>query len=352
VLAEIADLADRGVDVSPERLKIDGRAHLILPYHQALDGAVEASLGSGAIGTTGRGIGPAYADKASRANLRALDLRRPVSDLAARVRSAVQAKNVLLSQIYGQSPLEVAAVVEEVVSQARRLAPHVVDGIQLVQEALQRGQRILAEGAQGFLLDLTFGTYPYVTSSHPGIGGVLTGLGVGPNAIERVVGVMKAYQTRVGAGPMPTEAVGDLAERLRGTGDQPWDEFGTTTGRPRRCGWLDGVSVRHAVRLNGISEIVITKLDVLSGLDELRVATAYELKGQRIECFPMDTDALEHCQPVYHVLPGWKVDIMNITQPEDLPEAARRYVGFVERLAGVPVRLISVGPGRAQTIRR
>ncbi len=351
VLAEIDDLSHRGLDVSPSRFKIDGRASLILPYHQVLDGAEEASLGGSAIGTTGRGIGPAYADKASRSALRALDLRRPARELSELVRSATEAKNAVLSRVYGLPPLNVTDIVERVVEQGVRLAPHVVDGMHLVQEALRRGNEVLAEGAQGVLLDLTFGTYPYVTSSHPGVGGVLTGLGVGPDAIVRVVGVLKAYQTRVGSGPMPTEQGGEIGDKLRGAGDQPWDEFGTTTGRPRRCGWLDAVTLRHAVRMNGLTELALTKLDVLSGFETLKVAVAYELDGRRIEVLPMDTGALYRCEPIYQELPGWEANIMGVSRFDELPKAAREYVEVVEQLATVPVRLISVGPARDQTIR-
>jgi adenylosuccinate synthase len=258
----------------------------------------------------------------------------------------------MLVRVYGEPPLDEAELVERVVAQAQRLKPYVVDGLHVVHEALHGGKRILAEGAQGILLDLTYGTYPYVTSSHPGVGGVLTGLGVGPDAIERIVGVVKAYQTRVGAGPMPTEQSGEIGDRLRGTGDQPWDEYGTTTGRPRRCGWLDGVTLRHAVRLNSVTELVMTKLDVLSGLKRLQVAVAYAVGDRTMEHLPMETEALGRCRPVYQELVGWDGDIMNVTRFEQLPEAAQAYVRFVEQLAGTPVRLISVGPARAQTIRR
>ena len=298
LLAEMEGLAARGVDVSPHRLRLSDRAHLILPYHIALDGAAEVARGSEALGTTKRGIGPAYTDKAARNGIRACELLRPAGMLVDRVRAQVAAKNEMLQKVYGQPILDAEQVVEEALDHARRLAPHIDDVSEQISAAIRSRKRILAEGAQGTLLDLDHGSYPYVTSSHPTIGGVLTGLGIGPQYIERVVGVVKAYQTRVGAGPMPTELTGELGDRLRGTGAQPWDEFGTTTGRPRRCGWLDGVSLRYALRVNGLTEMAITKLDVLSRLETLRVCVAYELDGERIERFPADLAVLARCQPV------------------------------------------------------
>lgn len=352
LLAEMEGLAARGVDVSPHRLRLSDRAHLILPYHIALDGAAEVARGSEALGTTKRGIGPAYTDKAARNGIRACELLRPAGMLVDRVRAQVAAKNEMLQKVYGQPILDAEQVVEEALDHARRLAPHIDDVSEQISAAIRSRKRILAEGAQGTLLDLDHGSYPYVTSSHPTIGGVLTGLGIGPQYIERVVGVVKAYQTRVGAGPMPTELTGELGDRLRGTGAQPWDEFGTTTGRPRRCGWLDGVSLRYALRVNGLTEMAITKLDVLSRLETLRVCVAYELDGERIERFPADLAVLARCQPVYETLPGWEVDISSAGSFEELPAAARNYVTFLEDLLGIPATLVSVGPARDQTIRR
>ncbi|MGD8398865.1 MAG: adenylosuccinate synthetase, partial [Anaerolineae bacterium] len=254
--------------------------------------------------------------------------------------------------LYGQEPLDAQAIVDEYLGYAERLSPHVADTGHEMTAALRSRKRILAEGAQGTLLDLGFGTYPFVTSSHPTIGGVMLGLGVGPQHVERVVGVVKAYQTRVGAGPMPTELTGPLGDRLRGTGAQPWDEFGTTTGRPRRCGWLDGVTLRHAVQVNGLTEFGLTKLDVLSGFDTLQVCVAYELDGERIEQMPADLAVLARCRAIYQELPGWSGDISAAREFDDLPEQARAYVAFVEDLMGISASCISVGPGREETIRR
>jgi adenylosuccinate synthase len=351
LLEEMDLLAARGVDVSSRRLKLDGRAHLILPYHIALDGVSERSRGGGAIGTTLRGIGPAYTDKAARSGIRAQELLHPAADLERRVRDLVATKNLLLERIYDQQPLDAGAVVQELLAQAERLAPYITDGSEEISRALRSGKGVLAEGAQGTLLDIDLGSYPYVTSSNPTIGGMMTGLGIGPHNIERVVGVVKAYQTRVGAGPMPTQVEGEVATLLRGTGAQPWDEFGTTTGRPRRCGWLDLVSLRFAVQVNGLTELAITKLDVLSRFDEIPVCVAYELDGRRIETFPTDASVLDRCRPMYQSLRGWGTDITDVRVFSDLPPAARDYVTRVEELLGVRAAYVSVGPGREQTIR-
>jgi adenylosuccinate synthase len=352
LLSEMDGLAARGVDVSPSRLRLSGLAHLIMPYHLALDGASEAARGGEALGTTRRGIGPAYTDKAARSGIRAQEMLHPAPDLSRRIREQVAAKNVILERVYGQPPLEAEAVVEEYLDYARRLAPYVADVAAEIAGALQSQKHILAEGAQGTLLDIDHGSYPYVTSSYPTIGGVMIGLGVGPQHIERVVGVVKAYQTRVGAGPMPTELTGAMGEKLRGTGAQPWDEFGTTTGRPRRCGWLDLVALRYALRLNGLTEMALTKLDVLSRFDSLKICTAYELDGREIQDFVTDLTVLARCRPIYEELPGWNVDISGARTYADLPLPARRYVARIEDLMGIPASCISVGPGRDQTIQR
>jgi adenylosuccinate synthase len=352
LLAELDGLEARGVDISPARLKLDGRAHLIMPYHIALDGAAEAARGGSALGTTRRGVGPAYTDKAARLGIRAQEMLHPAHVFADRVREQVAAKNVVLEKVYGLVPLEAEAIVQEYQSYAEHLTPYISDVPDRVANALRSRKRILAEGAQGTLLDLDHGSYPYVTSSYPTIGGVMIGLGVGPQHIARVVGVVKAYQTRVGAGPMPTELTGELGETLRGTGAQPWDEFGTTTGRPRRCGWLDMVALRYAQRINGLTEMAITKLDILSRFDELKICVAYMLDGERLEAFPADLRVLARCRPVYGTLPGWAEDITNARSYHDLPAPAREYVAQIEDLLGIPASLISVGPGRDQTICR
>jgi adenylosuccinate synthase len=352
LLTEMDGLAARGVDVSPARLKVSGRAHLIMPYHIALDGAAEVARGASALGTTRRGIGPAYTDKAARSGIRVEEMLHPPEVLAQRIREQAEAKNTVLEELYGQPPLEIEDIVEQGLAHARRLAPHIVEVSAEIESGLRSRKRILAEGAQGTLLDLDFGSYPYVTSSNPTIGGAILGLGVGLQYIGRVVGVVKAYQTRVGTGPMPTELSGELGDRLRGTGTQPWDEFGTTTGRPRRCGWLDAVTLRYAVRVNGLTEMAITKLDVLSRFDTLQVCVAYELDGQTIETFPTDLTVLARCQPVYETLAGWGKDVTGTRTFQDLPQQARQYIVHIEELLGIPASYVSVGPGRDETIQR
>ena len=308
LLREMDALAARGVDVGPARLKLSGGAHLITPGHIAMDRAHERERGRGAIGTTLRGIGPAYTDKARRVGLRAELLADPAA-LAAALAEHVAIKNEVLVKVYGEEPLDAGAIAADFAVHAARLAPHLADGPLLLDEALARGETVLAEGAQGTLLDIDHGTYPYVTSSSPTAGGAMTGLGVGPRAVDRVVGVAKAFTTRVGGGPFPTELDGPPAARLRGTGENPWDEYGTTTGRPRRVGWLDLPILRHARRVNSLSDLVLTKLDILSGLAEIPVCVAYELDGRRVESFPTDLSVLARCRPVYETLPGWADDI-------------------------------------------
>ena len=349
LLREMDALAARGVDVDPARLKLSGGAHLITPGHIAMDRAHERERGRAAIGTTLRGIGPAYTDKARRVGLRAELLADPAA-LAAALAEHVAIKNDVLVKVYGEAPLDAAAIAADFAAYAVRLAPHLADGPLLLDEALRRGQTVLAEGAQGTLLDIDHGTYPFVTSSSPTAGGAMTGLGVGPLAVDRVIGVAKAFTTRVGGGPFPTELDGPAAARLRGTGENPWDEFGTTTGRPRRVGWLDLPILRHARRVNSLSDLVLTKLDILSGLAEIPVCVAYELDGRRVESFPTDLSVLARCRPVYETLPGWSEEITGARHPADLPANARRYVEFVAEAAGVPVSYVSVGPGREQFI--
>jgi adenylosuccinate synthase len=349
LLREIDALAARGVDVSPARLKLSRKAHLITPAHVALDKALEAQRGQGEIGTTQRGIGPAYTDKARRSGLRAGLLAHP-NALADALIAHVTAHNAALTQIYDAAPLDVDGIIADYAGYARRLAPYLTDGGLLVDTTLQHGRFVLAEGAQGTLLDIDHGTYPFVTSSSPTAGGALTGLGVGPKAVGRIVGVAKAFTTRVGSGPFPTELDGAAAARLRGTGANPWDEYGTTTGRPRRVGWLDLVILHHARRINSLTEFVLTKLDILSGLAEIPVCVAYELDGERITHFPSELAQLARCRPVYKTLPGWEADIMQVTRLTNLPANARRYVEFVAEQTAVPISYISVGPGRKQFI--
>ncbi len=345
--SEMDELSSIGTDVGPSRLKVSAAAHIILPTHRALDGAREASRGKDAIGTTKRGIGPTYADKAARVNLRAGEMTDP-AQFAARVAERVEEHNRRLEQ-FGLEPLSAEDAAAAYEAYAERLAPHLVDGSVLIGEALEAGKTVLCEGAQGLLLDLDHGTYPYVTSSSTIAGGATTGLGFGPQHISRVVGVAKAYTTRVGKGPFPTELVGEIGDRIREAGN----EFGTTTGRPRRCGWLDLPIVRYAARVNGLDGLALTKLDVLSGLQELKVAVAYGRDGDRVDHFPAEfgLESLAQWTPIYESLPGWDEDITDVRCRADLPQAAQAYVSYVEESVGVPVAFIGVGPGREQAIR-
>jgi adenylosuccinate synthase len=349
LLEELDGLAERGVDVSPGRLKLSRHAHLITPAHVALDEAKEKARGDDAIGTTLRGIGPAYADKAARTGVRAGLMADPAA-LRAAIEDHIAAHNQVLENVHGMEPLDAAAVAAQYAAYAERLTPYLVNGTVLIHRELSAGRSILAEGAQGTLLDLDHGTYPFVTSSHPIAGGALVGLGVGPGDVRRVVGVAKSFTTRVGGGPFPTELSGEMAQRLRGTGENPWDEYGTTTGRPRRVGWLDLVILRHARRVNGLTELSLTKLDILSGIDQLQVCVAYDLDGEQITHFPSDLETLSRCRPIYETLPGWEADIMEIREMAALPAAARDYVSFVSETLGTPITTVSVGPARHQII--
>ena len=349
LLREMDALAERGIDVGPYRLKISRNTHLITPAHIALDKAKEARRGHDAIGTTLRGIGPAYTDKTSRVGLRAELFANP-EELADQIQAHIAAKNEVLTKIYGSEPLDAGSVAAEYAQYAQRLREHLVDGPVYLDAALRNGRSILAEGAQGTFLDLDHGTYPFVTSSAPTSGGVLVGLGVGPRMVRRVIGIAKAFTSRVGGGPFPSELNGEMAKRLRGSGDKPWDEYGTTTGRPRRVGWLDLVMLRHAARINGLTELVITKLDILSGLDEIQVCNAYQLDGETIDVYPSDIPSLSRCEPIYETLPGWQEDVIDIRTLTDLPESAQSYIQFIAEKTGVPVTAASVGPGRDQII--
>jgi adenylosuccinate synthase len=347
LLAEMDELEAMGVDVGPDHLKISAAAHIILPTHRALDGARELARGGSAIGTTRRGIGPAYADKAARVNVRAGAMASP-EQFAERVADQVQSHNRWLEEQYGVPGIPAGEVAAEYCAFARRLAPHLTDASALVGESLAAGQRVLCEGAQGMLLDIDHGTYPYVTSSPTIAGGALTGLGFGPRHVSRVVGVAKAYTTRVGAGPFLTELLDATGEQIREAGA----EFGTTTGRPRRCGWLDIPILRYAARINGLDEFALTKLDVLSGIGPLRVAVAYEREGERVDFFPAEfgIDELAKWKPVYADLPGWEGDITGLRQRGDLPSEAQGYAAFLEEQSGIPVTFIGVGPARDQSI--
>ena len=345
---ELDTLIAQGVDVSPSRLKISGKTHLIMPYHKALDQARENKLEKGQkIGTTGRGIGPCYEDKVARVGGRASDLTDPEL-LRAKIAAALKEKNVLFTALYGMEPLSVDAVFDEVMAAAPRVVPHLTDVSSDLQQAWKEGKSVLFEGAQGIHLDIDHGTYPFVTSSNTVSGNAAAGCGIGPNRLDRIIGILKAYTTRVGEGPFPTElndATGDL---LRANGG----EFGVTTGRPRRCGWQDIVILRESARLNGLTDIALTKLDVLSGFDEIKICVAYDYQGRRMDYPPQESGALERVTPIYESVPGWKEDITACKTWDELPEAARAYVLRLEELSGVPVSMVSVGPDRNQTIFR
>ena len=347
LIGEMDELSSLGVYVDPSRLKVSAAAHMILTSHCALDGTKETSRGGAAIGTTKRGIGPTYADKAARTNLRAHEMLNP-ERFGQRVVERVEAHNELLRDRYGAEPVALDGIADVYQSYAERLKPYVADASLIVSEALAGGHMVLCEGAQGLLLDIDHGTYPYVTSSATIAGGALTGLGFGPSHVSRVMGIVKAYTTRVGAGPFPTELLDEIGDQIRTVGA----EFGTTTGRPRRCGWLDVVILRYAVRINGLNEIALTKLDILSGLERLKVAVAYERDGVRTDHFPAEfgIEQLAEWQPVYEELPGWSEDITHCRSRAELPAAARDYVARVEDWTGVPVTFIGVGPAREQAI--
>ena len=344
LITELDMLAERGIDVS--RVRVSSAAHVIMPYHVALDRAQESRLGDGKVGTTGRGIGPAYGDRAWRVGLRMEDLlERDV--LRERLSRVLPDKNLLLGS-HGLGPLSLDDLVEQAVGWGERLRDHIADSTGLVQAGLRRGDHVLLEGAQGTLLDLDHGSYPFVTSSSPVAGGACTGGGIGPLQVDEVLGVMKAYATRVGSGPFPTELEDEIGAGIAARGH----EVGTTTGRPRRVGWLDAVPLRYAVAVNSVSSIMLNKLDILSGVDPILLCVAYEIDGRRIETWPSNAAELARARPIYESFPGWSEPIHDVRSLADLPENAHRYVTAIEEHAGVPVVLVSVGPERTQTIER
>ncbi|HEX6305329.1 MAG TPA: adenylosuccinate synthase [Anaerolineales bacterium] len=349
LLDEIDSLRQAGVDITPQRLKISHAAHLITPAHRALDAAQEAARGDSKIGTTLRGIGPAYTSKVSRQGIRMASMLN-LDTYVESLREHIELVNGQLTSLFRAEPLDPETVVEEYLGYARQIQPYISEVSGLLSDALSRGQRVLAEGAQGTLLDLDHGTYPFVTSSNPSAAGALTGLGLGVGCADRVIGVTKAFQSRVGEGPFPSELSGEMATRLRGTGENPWDEFGTTTGRPRRVGWLDAVLLRYAVRINGITELALTKLDILTGIDTLKICHAYRRNGTIYHDLPMGPGELERFEAVYQELPGWRQDIRSVRSWEALPAEARAYILKVEALSSVTVRLVSVGPERDQVV--
>lgn len=350
LITEMEMLKESGINVSPDRLKISFAAHLITPGHIVIDRAREATLGKGQIGTTGRGIGPAYTDKVSRKGLRMLDmLDLPLFE--EKFRLHLQKVNYDLSFYYQMAPLKEDDIVKEYLEYAQILKKYIADTGAMLDVALHEGKQVLAEGAQGILLDIDHGSYPYVTSSNVTATGVFSGLGIGIQPVEKVIGATKAFQSRVGAGPFPTEVDGEMADRLRGTGEKPWDEFGTTTGRPRRVGWLDGVLLRYARRINGLTDLVLTKLDVLSGLSEIKVCTAYRDINNEVSAMPpLGVSQLDQYKPFYETLPGWQEDLTGVRNWEDLPQNTQNYIRFVEKTSGVKVMLASVGPERSQVV--
>jgi adenylosuccinate synthase len=345
LLEELAGLDSRGVDTT--RLLISADAHLIMPYHVAIDRVTERYLGKAKIGTTGRGIGPAYQDKVARVGVRVQDLLDE-KILRQKVEAALDLKNQLLVKVYNRRGLEPEAVVDDVLARGEKFTHRIADTRLLLNKALDAGETVLLEGSQGTLLDVDHGTYPYVTSSNPTAGGACAGSGIGPTRITAVVGILKAYTTRVGSGPFPTELHDEMGERLRKKGG----EVGVTTGRPRRTGWFDAVIARYAARVNGITDYFLTKLDVLSGLERVPVCVGYRINGKLVEEMPMTQTDVHHAQPVYEQLPGWWEDISSCRNFDDLPAAARAYVQRLEDLSGARISAVGVGPNRDQTIVR
>ena len=343
LLDEIKGLNERGIDTS--KLVISSNAHLITPYHRTIDKVSERFLGKAKIGTTGRGIGPAYADKISRIGIRVQDLFDE-SILQKKIEGALKDKNQVLTKVFNRKDMQVSEILEEYLGYAEILRPYIADTALLLNQALENGKTVLLEGSQGTLLDVDHGTYPFVTSSNPTAGGACTGSGIGPTKIERVIGIVKAYTTRVGSGPFPTELENEDGEKLRTIGH----EYGTTTGRNRRCGWYDAPIARFAVRINGLTDFFLTKLDVLTGWEKIPVCVAYEIDGQRVEEVPSSQTDFHHAIPIYEYLPGWSEDISKARSLAELPKNARDYIAFLEEISGAPMSAIGVGPGRDETI--
>jgi len=343
LLDEMAMASEKNLD--PSRVRLSSNAHLIMPYHRKLDAAIERYLGKNQIGTTKKGIGPAYTDKISRFGIRVQDLFDP-KIFREKVKAALEDKNKILPRVYNTLPMEADEIVDEYLEYAELLRPHVTDTSLLLWNAIKEGSEVLFEGAQGTMLDIDHGTYPFVTSSNPTAGGAIIGSGVGPKAIDEIIGVAKAYISRVGTGPFPTELhdeVGDTMIELGG-------EYGTVTGRRRRCGWLDLLALRYAVRINSLTKLFLTKMDILSAFDTIKVATGYVSDGERYDEFPAQQSVLYHCEPQYDELAGWKDDITGVREYDGLPKEARTYIEYVQDAVGVPVGWVSVGPERSQLI--
>ena len=345
LLEEIDHLANRNVDISPNSLKISEKAHLIMPYHKQIDHAREELKGDKKIGTTGRGIGPAYEDKATRRGVRFIDLLDP-QEFREKVNAILNEKNFYLKHYFSAEPLDGAQIIDQYEAYAERLAPYITNTSIIIDLAIKNGQQILFEGAQGTHLDIDHGTYPFVTSSNTIAGNACCGAGVGPGVITDVIGIVKAYTTRVGKGPFPAELFDEIGDRIQKKGA----EFGATTGRKRRCGWLDTVILRNAVRLNGLTSVAITKLDVLGGLDTLKICTSYEYKGKILYDFPTSLKVLDNCKPIYETLSGWSEDISAIKEMKELPLNVKNYLNRIEKLIETPIQIISLGADRSQTI--
>ena len=343
LLEEMEMVAGRGLD--PSRVRLSSSAHLIMPYNRKLDAAIERYIGENQIGTTKKGIGPAYTDKYSRVGIRVQDLFDP-KIFAEKVEAALEDKNKILPRVYNTLPMDAYKIVDEYLGYAERLRPHVTDTSLLLWNAINDGSEILFEGAQGTLLDVDNGTYPFVTSSNPTAGGALVGSGVGPNAIDEIVGVAKAYISRVGTGPFPTELRDEIGDTMIELGG----EYGTVTGRRRRCGWLDLLALRYAARVNSLTKLFLTKMDILSAFDTIKAATSYRSSGERYDEFPAQQSVLYHCEPDYVEMAGWNEDITGVREYDDLPDETRAYVEYIEEVVGVPVGWVSVGPERSQLI--
>jgi adenylosuccinate synthase len=345
LIEEINNLTEKGISVNPERLSLSEKAHLIMPYHKAIDLAREAAKGRDKLGTTGRGIGPCYEDKAGRTGIRAVDLLEP-DTLEEKINTSLKEKNFYLTKFFNAEPLELQPIFDGCLSMAEILRPYIKDVSLEIDQAIRSGKKILFEGAQGTHLDIDHGTYPFVTSSNPVSGAACAGAGVGPDKLHHIIGIVKAYTTRVGAGPFPTELLDETGDYIQKKGT----EFGATTGRRRRCGWLDLVMIRDSVRLNGLTSLSITKLDVLTGLEKLKICVGYEFKGKRIESRPASLKRLAQCTPIYEELPGWQDDITSHRELDQLPPEAEAYLKKIEEVTDVPLSIISVGPMRDQTI--
>ncbi len=343
LLAEMEMAAEKNLD--PSRLRISSNAHLIMPYHRKLDAMIERYLGKNQIGTTKKGIGPAYTDKYARFGIRVQDLFDP-KIFAEKVEAALEEKNKILPRVYNTLPMDADEITEEYLGYAELLRPHVTDTSLLIHEAIRSGQEVLFEGAQGTLLDIDHGTYPFVTSSNPTAGGAVVGTGIGPKAIDEVIGVAKAYISRVGTGPFPTELNDEIGDTMIELGG----EYGTVTGRRRRCGWLDLVALRYASRVNSLTKIFLTKMDILSAFDTIKVATAYQAGSERYDHFPSQQSVLYHCEPVYDELEGWGEDITGVREFSDLPKEARAYIEYIQEAIEAPIGWVSVGPERSQLI--